>query len=113
VSPIQPLGVPAALRFPSDLLTNCHYFLKLLVAVDFIQEIPMPELRDYLAATMTVPVEKDGCIPQSMALWLMDTQPPDWDAHRLQAYKWWAEAEARFRYLRADAMLRVRDEVPI
>lgn len=72
----------------------------------------MFDLRDYLAATLEVPLEKDGCLPQDLAVHLMDEPPPDWDSNRLDAYKWWAEAEAKFRYLRADAMLRVR-EVPL
>jgi hypothetical protein len=69
----------------------------------------MISLRDYFAATLEVPLEKDGCISQDMALQLMEDPPPDWDDDRVNAYKWWATAEARFRYLRADAMMKERE----
>jgi hypothetical protein len=65
-------------------------------------------LRDYIAANMNVPVERGGCIPQDMAVTIMDGLPPDWDCDRLKAYTWWATAEARFRYIRADAMMAER-----
>jgi len=37
----------------------------------------------------------------------MDTPAPSWD-DPLESVKWWADAEARLRLIKADAMLKAR-----
>ena len=65
-------------------------------------------LRDYFAANITVPEDlgwgADG---------LMGGPPPNWSSkgdyeQSLKCVAWWAEAEAKYRYMRADAMLKAR-----
>jgi hypothetical protein len=67
--------------------------------------------RDYFAAKADISkdLEDDGCIAERLALNLMDGSPmPAWDSDYLAARIWWAEAEARLRYMKADAMLKAR-----
>jgi len=68
-------------------------------------------LRDHFAvcADLSKDIEYDGCIDARTALNLMDEiTPPNWDDDYLTARHWWAEAESRLRYLKADAMLKAR-----
>lgn len=69
-------------------------------------------LRDHFAATADLHgiIEHDGCIEQRLAVNLMGCQPPDWDTEYIAAHVWWFEAEARIRYMKADAMLRARGQ---
>ena len=71
-------------------------------------------LRDQFAvsADLSKDLEEDGCIDQHTALSLMDgTAPPEWYDDHLNARRWWAEAESRLRYLKADTMLKVRNVI--
>jgi len=68
-------------------------------------------LRDHFAvnADLSKDIEDDGCIDERTARNLMDgIAPPDWDDDFLNAQRWWAEAESRLRYIKADAMLKAR-----
>lgn len=67
-------------------------------------------LRDYFAAhaSITVDIEADGCINDRLAWNLMDRKAPSWDSDYLAAREYWAEAEARLRYMKADAMIAAR-----
>lgn len=70
-------------------------------------------MRDYFAAhaDMRELIENDGYIPQRLALNVMDgVEPPNWENNHLAASQWWCEAEARVRYMKADAMLRARGQ---
>lgn len=62
-------------------------------------------LRDYFAAKE--PIGEDTVTPE-LATNLMGTPTPTGGI--VERAKWWAEAEARYKYLRADAMLKVRAE---
>ena len=68
-------------------------------------------LRDYFAAKADISkdIDDDGCITPRLAFSLMEcASPPSWDDNYFEARLWWAEAEARLRYLKADAMLKAR-----
>ena len=68
-------------------------------------------IRDYFAAKADISheIEDDGCIGQRLAIALMDgAMPPSWDNDYLEARIWWARAESRLRYMKADAMLLER-----
>jgi hypothetical protein len=70
-------------------------------------------LRDYFAAKadLSKDIERDGCIEQRLAVALMDGKnPPNWDDDFLAARIWWLEAEMRLRYMKADLMMKVREE---
>ncbi len=69
-------------------------------------------LLDYFAVHAQVPVEADGCIPEALALAVMGDPAPDWFADRGAALAWWFTAEARVRYMKAQAMLAVRATLP-
>ena len=69
-------------------------------------------LLDYMAVHAQVPVEADGCIPEALALAVMGDPAPDWFADRGAALAWWFTAEARVRYMKAQAMLNVRATLP-
>lgn len=68
-------------------------------------------LRDYFAAKADIrdDFDSDGCIDQRLAVALMDGEtPPNWDNDYLEARVWWAKAESRLRYMKADAMIAAR-----
>lgn len=70
-------------------------------------------LRDYFAANSDIScdLEDDGCIGQRLAVSLMNgALPPSWDNDYLSARTWWAYAESRLRYMKADAMLEARNK---
>lgn len=70
-------------------------------------------LRDYFAAKADISsdIESDGCIYQRLAIALMGGDlPPSWDNDFFEARIWWARAESRLRYMKADAMLAERAE---
>lgn len=70
-------------------------------------------LRDYFAAHADISgdLEGDGCIEHRLALSLMNGEiPPSWDNDYLEARVWWASAESRLRYMKADAMLEARNK---
>lgn len=75
-------------------------------------------LRDYLAANAVVPLNEDGTVDSHSAVAAMESQPPAWEGKGgargvtgpvHEALIWWFEAEARIRYMKADAMLRAKD----
>lgn len=67
-------------------------------------------LRDYFAAHVQVDIT---CIHVDLARKLTGREFPDPDKQSdwtpLAASKFWADAEAAYRYMRADAMLRARE----
>lgn len=71
-------------------------------------------LRDYLAAHAKPETDIDGGIPARRARIVMSGPPPsqqpleDTQAYDLRNLRWWIEADARVRYMHADAMLKVR-----
>ena len=68
-------------------------------------------LRDYFAAKADISsdIESDGCIYQRLAIALMGGDlPPSWDNDFFEARIWWARAESRLRYMKADAMIAER-----
>lgn len=75
---------------------------------------PGMSLRDYFAAAIVVHLDEPSPF---VARCLMNSEPPQWSTERdyeqsAKCFAWWAEAEARFRYARADAMLRAREVKP-
>lgn len=67
---------------------------------------PGMSLRDWFAGQ--IEMARDG-ISHTWAEALMGEKAPDWGmGDDLACLHWWAEAEARARYLHADAMLKVR-----
>ncbi len=61
-------------------------------------------LLDWFAATIRLEE-----ISINMATIIMGEKPPQWgDGNDLECLKWWADAEARLRYLNADAMMKER-----
>ena len=69
-------------------------------------------LRDYFAANVKLEDVDEGSFFQASAL--MGENPPKWstpDDHEgnLKCIKWWAEADARLRYIVSDAMLAARE----
>ena len=74
--------------------------------VDYEAPASSLTMRDYFAATIQFDDEigaKEACV-------LMG-EPPIRNEHGydMQAAQWWATAEAKRRYMIADAMMRVRD----
>lgn len=67
------------------------------------------DLRDYAAVHMDLNEED---VSVSRAYTLMGCRPPDCAANPEAALQYWLDAEARYRYLRADAMLRAREWRP-
>lgn len=67
-------------------------------------------LRDYFAAQHRF--DENG-ITTIQAEAVMAEKSPDWmtESH-LDCLKWWIEAEARIRFLAADAMLKAREVKP-
>lgn len=64
-------------------------------------------LRDWFAGAYSFGI--DG-ISQTWAEKIMGEKCPDWSLDDgLACVRWWAEAEARVRYLHADAMLKARE----
>jgi hypothetical protein len=65
-------------------------------------------LRDWFAATMPIR-ESDPSI--SFATDVMSSAPPspDWGDAPEDVERWWAMAEAKLRYMRADAMIAARE----
>lgn len=69
-------------------------------------------LRDFFAAKAALEE-----MTTFQAKGVMGEKPPQWPPYTdttdfaacLECVKWWAEAEARFRYIVADAMLRARE----
>jgi hypothetical protein len=67
---------------------------------------PGMSLRDWFAGQIEMP--RDG-ISQTWAEALMGEKAPDWQLDSgLDCIRWWSAAEARARYLTADAMLAAR-----
>lgn len=67
---------------------------------------PGMTLRDYFAATLSFDPECLG-LPQAEAL--MGEKAPAYSPDRpAELLHWWMAAEAKYRYARADAMLRER-----
>lgn len=68
---------------------------------------PGMSLRDWLAATMQIP---DDAPTATQAISLMGQEPPQWSGSGadIDCLIWWATAEAKYRYMRADAMLEER-----
>jgi len=67
------------------------------------------DLRDYFAAKHVV---NDQEITPSLAKAIMGSVIPTSDGSPEQIiamYKWWAEAESRYKFMHADAMLRARE----
>lgn len=71
-------------------------------------------MRDYMAVHARPETDIDGGIPNRCARVVMSGPPPSQQpgeevmAYELRSVKWWIEAEARVRYMHADAMLKVR-----
>jgi hypothetical protein len=68
---------------------------------------PGMSLRDWFATHERL--EVDTVTPELAAV-LMGEPGPTGAMPILRRAMWWAEAEARYKYLRADAMLKVRAE---
>lgn len=72
-------------------------------------------LLEYFAAHCIVEVEDDGCVPERLARAVMDSEPPKWENEggiygpSRAALEWWFEAEARLKFMKANAMLKARD----
>jgi hypothetical protein len=62
-----------------------------------------PDLRDFIAATITLPTDLSRATGRALA----GEEPKD----GIELIRWWATVKARMRYLEADAMLkeRIRD----
>lgn len=72
------------------------------------EDHPGISLRAYLAVHWPVPPQG---IPEAWAKALMRTPVADWmEESPTFCVAWWAEAEARYRVLHADAMIRVLNE---
>lgn len=76
------------------------------------KEVPPQEgmsLRDYFAATLVIDPEEPG---KGRAMVLMKSAPPVATTEKpdasMEQMLWWMEAEARYRYAKADAMLKAR-----
>lgn len=70
---------------------------------------PQYMLRDWFATQVAV----DADFPSvSQATAIMGGPPPNWDDDPLASVEWWAAAEARLRYIHADAMLAARSAAP-
>lgn len=70
---------------------------------------PQHTLRDWFATQVAV----DADFPSvSQATAIMGGPPPNWDDDPLASVEWWAAAEARLRYIHADAMLAARSAAP-
>ncbi|WP_257828075.1 hypothetical protein [Burkholderia glumae] len=67
-------------------------------------------LRDHFAsiADLAGIIEHGGVIEERLAKAVMGSNPPDWNGDYVAAHAWWFEAEARVRYMKADAMLKAR-----
>ncbi|WP_186181684.1 hypothetical protein [Burkholderia gladioli] len=67
-------------------------------------------LRDHFASVADLAgiIENGGVIEERLAKAIMGGNPPDWDTDYVAAHTWWFEAEARVRYLKAEAMLKAR-----
>lgn len=72
-------------------------------------------LRDHFALSAKVPVDEAGFIPKDIAQNLMGEAAPQLSnadfgsaAAVLKVNQWWHIAEARLRYLKADAMMAAR-----
>lgn len=65
-------------------------------------------LRDYFAAAFIVGADE---ITQQMGETLLKKQCPTWEpGNTMESVRWWAESEAAYRYLKADAMLKARSQ---
>lgn len=74
------------------------------------QEIPTnPDLRDWFAgqALEGLSATEEGIV-EGVAKALMGGRPEGIETLSLEWFKWWAEAEARWCYMKADAMLKAR-----
>jgi len=72
------------------------------------------DLRDFFAATESLTGFRDpttGRLRQDVAENLMGAKLANFGPHTtpVQIMKWWAQAEARLRYIQADAMLAARN----
>lgn len=66
-------------------------------------------LRDYFAAKEVI---AEGEITPALAKALMSSDIPESDGSNIQIialYRWWVEAESRYRFMRADAMISARE----
>ena len=69
-------------------------------------------LRDYFAAEEVI---VEGEMTAALAEALMSSDIPKSDGSNIQIialYRWWAEAESRYKFMRADAMLAAREVQP-
>ncbi|MCG6112902.1 MAG: hypothetical protein MEQ74_12060 [Paracoccus sp.] len=62
-------------------------------------------LRDWFAGQASVGVDEPH---PDVAKALMRSEIPNWADDPIAATFWWAEAEAKLRYIRADAMIAAR-----
>lgn len=70
---------------------------------------PGMTLRDYFAAKEVIAEDE---MTSSLAKALMGSEVPVSDGSRekvIALYTWWAQAESRYKFLRADAMLKARE----
>ena len=60
--------------------------------------------REWIASRINI---NPDLIPQSHATAIMGGQPPQWNgtAEDIESVKWWLAAEARYRFMLADAMI--------
>jgi|GEM_PF-3247540 len=65
-------------------------------------------LLDHFASTAAIGRDSAGNISTNSAKAVMGEDPPDWDANPAAAMQWWCDAEARIRYVKADAMMKAR-----
>ena len=60
-------------------------------------------LRDFIAATIVLPDNMSRATGRALA----GHEPQD----GIELVRWWATVKARMRYIEADAMLKVRNEI--
>lgn len=70
-------------------------------------------LKDHFASTAVIAVVSDGTIPIGTAMTVMGGKPPahasaDDVPNQVKILNWWHTAEARVRYLKAEAMMAAR-----
>lgn len=61
--------------------------------------------RDWFAGQASIGPDEPHA---DLAAGLMGSDVPNWQADPVAASKWWAEAEAKLRFIKADAMLAAR-----
>lgn len=65
-------------------------------------------LLDHFASTAAIGRDASGNISTLSAKAVMGEDPPDWEAAPAVAMQWWCDAEARIRYVKAEAMIKAR-----